>query len=852
MRLAFGTYWPLLLLLIIPWFWRIQQKTRMDLSPKHLQLSGIVRSAIVVLLALALSQPMIYHSGTWISVNYLLDVSQSVSPAAIQSAIQWIQQTNDSGHPANTRYIPFGANAEVFETLEQLNEVRVSLTRPSAALSRGERASIDQSATNVEGAVENAIQNFAPHHLKRLVLITDGNENFGHVTNTLSRLKGEGVHVYTVPLQARTNRDAWVEAIMSPSDVAAEEPFPVEAHVYSQTNTSAEVRLRYGGKELGSRNVRLTPGLNRVAFETSIRDESGPVTLEAEVTAPDDSFADNNRFRTSIVVKGLPKILYVEGHSQSARYLQSALGKEGFAVTTVAPNSIPAAVGELDAFDAIVMSDVARTSLSQLQMRAMASYVQDLGGGFILAGGENTYGADGGYSKTDVERVLPITFDAKKPHQTVAMIVVLDKSGSMGGPEIGFAKEATKAPLRYLRDMDTFGVVAFDSTFYWAAKLQNVSNRDQISGSIDQIIATGETNTFPALDAAYLELAANPSEVKHVILMSDGHTAQADFKSLVTKMTEAKITVSTIALGASADHALMASIAQWGNGRTYYVTDASKVPQVFADETELTTGNTLHEEPFNPVVKKNVQAFKGIDFTTAPRLLGYVATKSKETSEVLLEAGRKDPLLVRWQYGLGKTAAFTSDLKDRWAVDWLHWSGYPKFWSQLVRETMRTADNSEFDFLVVRDGDRAKLTINAIQKNGQFRNKLESRVRVVRPDQSISDVAIRQVGPGSYEAEFPLIRKGSYVFRMIGESGGASQTLAYSYPDEFHFYPPNTQLLRAISSETEGQFQPSVNDIFDPHGETVAYPTVLWPWLAVIALVLYVGDVFLRRVRLFE
>jgi hypothetical protein len=90
------------------------------------------------------------------------------------------------------------------------------------------------------------------------------------------------------------------------------------------------------------------------------------------------------------------------------------------------------------------------------------------------------------------------------------------------------------------------------------------------------------------------------------------------------------------------------------------------------------------------------------------------------------------------------------------------------------------------------------------------------------------------------------------VFRVIGVNGGPSKTLAYSYPDEYHFYPPNTDLLRAISSETNGRFQPSVQDIFDPHGEVTAVPTALWPYLAAMALVLYIADVFLRRVRLFE
>src|SRR6266568_7093402 len=112
------------------------------ISPKHLELSGIVRSAILALIAFALMQPVIYRSGAWISAVYLLDVSQSISPSAIQSAIQWVQQTNDSGHPDHSRFIPFGANSTVFEKLDQLKEVQVA---SSAA-----GGSIDQSGTNVE------------------------------------------------------------------------------------------------------------------------------------------------------------------------------------------------------------------------------------------------------------------------------------------------------------------------------------------------------------------------------------------------------------------------------------------------------------------------------------------------------------------------------------------------------------------------------------------------------------------------------------------------------------------------------------------------------------------------------
>src|SRR5580765_2473114 len=197
-RFTFDTYWPLALLLLIPYLWWVQRKTLTYLSPKHLQLSGAVRSTIVALITLALMQPVLYRSGAFVSAVYMLDVSESVSPQAIQSAIQWMQQTNSAGHPDHARFIPFAANSTVFDKLDQLKQVQVA-----DAASGG---SIDQSGTDIESAIDAAIRSFAPHHLKRLVLLSDGNENPGHMMGMLSRLKSESIHVYTVPSQSRTNR----------------------------------------------------------------------------------------------------------------------------------------------------------------------------------------------------------------------------------------------------------------------------------------------------------------------------------------------------------------------------------------------------------------------------------------------------------------------------------------------------------------------------------------------------------------------------------------------------------------------------------------------------------------------
>jgi Ca-activated chloride channel family protein len=843
MRLTFETYWPLILLLMVPYVWWAQRGTAVDLNPKHLRLSTLLRSAIVCLLVLALMQPILYKNSSYLSVVYLLDVSQSVAPGAIRNAIDWIQKTNESGDPDHFQVVAFGANSIPVAEPEELKKVQVS--------SSDRAGTINQGATDIGGALDRAIRSFAPNHLRRVVLISDGNDNAGGLSSMLPRLNRENVRVHTVPLEARVDRDVWIEAVLAPSNVTADEQFPVEVHVYSQFETASTIDIKKGDEVLGSQKVRLTPGLNRIAFETRIREETSTVVLHAQAQTSDDAFGENNTFRQPVVVGGRPRVLYVESHAPSAQYLQKALTIEGLLVDVAAPDQLPAAAGALDRYDAVILSDVDPKSISGQQMQALESYVRELGGGFILAGGENSYGKDG-YSETAVEKTLPVTFDTKKRPPTIAMVAVIDVSGSMSQGQLTIAKEAAKAPLRSLRNSDRFGVLSFNTGFNWVAPLQPAGNRSTINSQIETLYAGGGTNIYVGLNAAYAALKDAPDEVKTVVLLSDGITQTADHQALTTSMIKAGINVSSISVGQRSNRELMADIAMWGKGRAYYIDSYDRVPQIFIKETELALGRTLQEQPFLPIVKKSVEAFKGINFSTAPRLLGYVVTKAKPTSEVLLtESWTGEPLLARWQYGLGKAAAFTSDVKSRWAAEWLTWSGYPKFWAQLVRETMRRQNDEYFDFNVTRKGASALVSINAVEKDGRFRNELQPQVRVIGPDQKVSVVDVPQVGPGAYETRLPLAQDGAYVFRSAGEgAGGPIRTLEHSYPAEYHFYPPDTQALRSISAATGGVFQPQAAEIFDSNGETTEFPLSLWTWIAALVLVLYIVDILLRRVRL--
>jgi uncharacterized membrane protein len=845
MRLTFQSFWPLIFLLLIPWLWWVRRASAVDLSPRHMQLSTLLRTGIVVLLAVALMQPVLYKASTHVSVVYLLDLSHSIAPDAIRRAIEWVQMTNDEGDPDHTQFVAFGANSMQFGSVEELKKVQVS--------NWGDRGVLDQSKTDLSGALDRAVRGFAPNHLKRAVLITDGNDNSGDIAAILPRLSRENVRVHTVPMEARVSRDVWIESVMAPSAVTADEQFPVEVHVYSQFETTTSVSLKNGNEVLGSRRVPLAEGLNRIAFETRLPEKTNAVVMSAGINAVDDSFGENNVFRQPVVVNGRPRILYIESHAPSAQYLQKALSIEGLLVDVAAPEELPSSVASLDQYDAVILSDVDPKTITSQQMQAVETYVRQLGGGFILAGGENNYGKDG-YSETAIEKALPVTFDTKKRPPTIAMVAVVDVSGSMSAGQLTIAKEAAKAPLKSLRNSDRFGLLSFNTGFNWVAPIQPAGNRSTIMSQIETLYAGGGTNIYVGLNAAYAALKDAPDEVKTVLLLSDGITQTADFQALSGAMIKSGINVSTISVGLRSNRELMADIAMWGKGRAYYIDSYERVPQIFIKETELALGRTLMEQPFLPIVKKNVEAFKGIDFAKAPRLLGYVVTKPKPTADVLLtESWTDEPLLARWQYGLGKAAAFTSDVKARWATEWLTWSSYPKFWAQVVRETMRRRNDERFDFKVARKGDFAVLSVNAIEKDGRFRNDLKAQVRVIGPDQKVSVVDVPQVGPGAYETRLRLDKDGTYAFRVTEDgAAGPTRSLEYSYPAEYHFYPPDIEKLRSISAATGGTFQPKGAEIFSPNGETTEYPVSLWPWMAGLTLALFVVDILLRRVRLFD
>ncbi len=843
--LTLQTLWPLGFLTLLLFVWWADSRTRTDLSSGHRRVATGVRMALIAVLALAMTRPLASFRGNWVSVIYLLDVSQSVAPDAMADAIEWIEEADRAGGADHSAFVPFARTSAVFEDVAGLRSVEVADGVREGA--------IDQTATDIESALNDAAASLSPFHLKKIVLITDGNENVGSAKRAISRLSQEGIQVFTRPVSERRGPDAWVDEVLSPARVTADELFPVDVHVFSQSATTGELELRVDEEVLESREVELVRGLNRVAFELRVS-ETAPFTLVAEVRVEGDPFESNNTFLESMATRGRPRVLYVEGAPGTEEYLAGVLRNEGIEVESRSPDGIPASVDELDAFDAVILSDVRADAMSPGQMQAIRTYVADLGGGFILAGGDSVFGEDG-YSETEIEEILPVTFELEREPPNVALIIVLDKSGSMGGSKLELAKEASKAAVEVLQDDHLIGLVAFDYNHYWPVEIQRAERRDAINSDISTIVAGGETNIYPALREAHEQLQSIESEIKHVILLSDGRSLPDDFESLVQEMAAAEETVSTVAVGNGADRELLNDIARWGNGRDYFIEDATRVPAIFTEETEIATQGTLRERPFRVVVVKNVEAFTGVDFDASPSLLGYVSTLEKDTAEVLLESDDDEPkpVLARWQYGLGKTVAFTSDVKNRWSAEWLEWEGYAQFWPQLIRETMRRSDDGTLEMRVDKVDDEARIEVRAVDASGAFNNDLDPAVRAIAPSGEASDLILHQSAPGFYEAVYPLEERGTFVFRLTtDDSAGITRTLPFSYPDEHRLYPPDEELLNDLAGATGGRFDPEIERIFDTGSASVTRRVELWPYLAGFALLLYLVDLFLRRIRLYE
>jgi uncharacterized membrane protein len=715
---------------------------------------------------------------------------------------------------------------------------------------------LDRKATDIAAAVEVAAAAIPPFHVPRIVLISDGNSTVGDALKAAAALRDK-VEISTVPLPGRTEPEVQLSAVVAPAQVQQGEPFNAEVLVDSNhEDAEGRIEVYRGDIKVADQPVRLKSGENRIVLKQTI-DLGGLTPLTARLKGYRDTLLDNNSDFALVSAAGKPRVLLLESEPDQAKHLTWALEEQNMQVDVRPPRGAPENLAELQNYDLLVLSNVPATALSMRQMAVARTYVEDLGGGLIMLGGDQSFGL-GGYYKTTLEEILPVRsdFEKEKEKPSLAMMLVIDKSGSMGGEKIEMAKEAARAAVELLGPSDKVGVLAFEGENFWICEMHPCSDKGFVIDRIAGLEAGGGTTMAPAMEEAHETLRSTVAKLKHVIVLTDGISQPGDFEGIAQAMAADRITCSTVALGADADAALLEEIARLGNGRSYVADDPAQVPQIFAKETVTASKSAINEQPFSPAIIRPTQVLSDIRLDEAPFLLGYVVTRPKPTAEVVLATESGDPLLAWWRYGLGMTVAFTSDAKARWAAEWLSWPQFGQFWAQVVRHAVRKAEARGAVVQVERKGRKATVSLDAIeQPSGRFLNRAATELTLVDPQLATRKIPMAQIAPGRYQAEFDTTRAGSYQL-MISETkdsqlvGRQTRGLAVGYPDELRLRPPNTELLRSVAAASGGTFDVKPEAVFTAPERTARRAVPLWPYLATAAAFLFVLDVALRRIDL--
>ncbi|MFV1968595.1 MAG: VWA domain-containing protein [Pirellulaceae bacterium] len=848
---------PWMLFLLIPalsvlaWYF---VRSLSDFPRPQRIVSLMTRTVIVLLLVLSLAGLTWLHATQEQFVIFLVDQSLSVGDNGVESVDEFFSKVLKVQGNHKVAYLPFASRAGMIQ------EERVDGSDRSSLLGKMNSDESDappldeqqvRDGTDVAAAIKAAAAYLPPGYIPHLVLLTDGNETTGNALASAARSR---VPISTVPLPTRSEPEVQVSEVRVPAEVREGEPFHVEVVIHANHDDEGLIEVYRGDHKVIGETRELETGENRFRFQQSI-DRDRLVAFSVRVSdLKEDTLLDNNMDSGLVFAAGKPRILIIESDPNLIRELAYALEDEGIQTDVRPPQGMPESLSDLQNYELLILSNVPATSLTRQQMEIARTYVQQLGGGFIMLGGEQSFGL-GGYYKSTLEEILPVRSDFEKEQEkpSLGMVLVIDKSGSMGGDKIEMAKSAARSAAELLGRRDKVAVLAFDGETYVISEMQSASNRGKISDEIARIEAGGGTTMYPAMEMAYEMLMATSAKLKHVILLTDGVSSPGDFEGMAQQMVSAKMTVSTVAVGEGADTDLLESIARVGKGRHYFTNDPAQVPQIFAKETVTASKSAIDEQPFIPQVIRATHALKDIDMDAAPFLLGYVMTRPKPTSEVILATEKGDTLLVWWRYGLGMTGAFTSDAKSRWAAEWITWPEFGKFWTQVIRHMMRKGDARGIMVRTTRQGKHVALNVDAVDDFGQFINGAEVELTLIGPQLKREHAMMQQSAPGRYAANFETPRAGAYHLEVALKQNDQviyrqSRGMMVGYSDELRIRPTDEQLLRSISDVSGGIYNPEPGRIFDRPHETADRPTPLWPYLVTVALFLFVLDVALRRI----
>ncbi|WP_437677506.1 VWA domain-containing protein [Sorangium sp. So ce131] len=701
--------------------------------------------------------------------------------------------------------------------------------RPRSQLPAPQRVALGRDGTDLAAGIRRALAEVPPDSAARVVLVTDGVATRGDTMAAAAAAVAAGVSIDVLPLEQRRLPDVRVVALRAPARADEGEALDLRLVTSSPAPAEVEIRLRRDGELIARTEASIAAGEDVLR----IRQEApgpGLHRYDVEITAKDpglDEAAEDNAGSAFVRVRGPAAALVLEGDAGQGAFLARALEAGAFRVDEGGVAQVPADLGGLAGYDLVVLSDVRASDLSPGQLDALASYVRDLGGGLLLMGGDRSMGP-GGYARTPVEEVSPVSFDLKQERRraSLAQVIGIDISGSMAASagahtKLELANEAAARSAALLGPGDRLGVAHVDTAVRWSVPLGPVADKAGIDRAI-RAVGPGGGGIFVdiTLSAAYGALDREAVNLKHVLLFADGSDAEnmGPCRVMVEAARRRGITTSVVSLGQGSDVPELEVLSRLGGGRFYLVEDAARLPAVFTQETILAARSAIVEEPFQVALGAPSPVTAGVPFGEAPPLAGYVVTIPKGRATVLLTGPEGDPILAAWSAGLGRAAAFTSDLKDRWGAAWTRWPGAARMIAQAARDVTRKAEDPRVRLEADASGGELSVRASVVGDDGRAQSFRRLLVHVAGPDGIARELPLEATGAGTYTATLPLSRPGTYVAvardELTGEAVGTTGAVM-SAGEELRPTGSDLSLLGRIAEFTGGKRRDTLAGIFE-------------------------------------
>lgn len=852
------------LLVTIPVIAAISVRSLSGLEKPRRIVAVVLRSLVIVALSLALARVEYVKRSDRVAVMFVLDHSRSVPDKlreAAQDYIRKVARRADRDDRIGVVGFDGQANVDVINSAGGLDVLGFGMaTEPDR--------------TNVAAGLRMAMASFPEGYTRRIVLMTDGNENTGSMADEIEVAVANHIGVDVVPLQYQHAAEILFDRVVVPAHATKDTRIPLRLIVKSRRQTKAKLSLYHNDVEipLSDPILNLAGGMQPNPFTIPIElqgDSGGVHRFDARLTplAPgDDSIVENNQATgfTFVSDQGRVLILTPTGSSDDEQLYES-LQREKIEVDVRSVDQVNVDLLELQKYSAVVLANISADAFTTEQHKALASYVKDFGGGLVMTGGNEGFGA-GGWIGRPLEEVSPVSFEIKQkkviPRGALAIIMHSCEipKGNYWGEQVALATVDTISSLDYL------GVICYSwkaSGPNWDVPLAPATDKASVKSKIRQM-QIGDMPDFDstmrlATDAL---MAKKDAAQRHMIIISDGDPSQPS-NAVISRMVSNQITCSTVGIGYGV-HVMeqtLKDIAQKTGGRFYGVKNPSRLPQIFIKEAKVVRRPLIDDREFQPRLVFNfAQTTQGIDPKELPPLGGLVLTEAKPDCIMpIIRHGKDgdDPVLAHWNYEMGKMVVFTSGWWPKWGADWVAWDKFGKFWAQVLRWAMRQEASGDFDVMTRLDGNKGRVVVEALNKDASYLNFLTINGRLLTPTLEQKKLYLTQTGPGRYEGEFDVTDHGNYLINLQYSSpdqklGSIRTGMSLSYSPEFRELGTNLGLLSRVTERTGGrmfgEMNPETDDLFRRDLPPVVSRQPVWRWVvAWLLLPLFLLDVAGRR-----